>query len=558
MTGRSPELLVDGLVFGEGPRWRGDRLWFSDMHGEGVRTVDASGRLETAVELPGREPSGLGFLPDGTLLVVSMLEPEILRVDGGVASVHADLSGLVSDRCNDMVVDAVGNAYVGTFPSVADPKGVIVHVAPDGSTRVAAEDLAFPNGSVVADDGATLIVAESLGRRFTQFQIAADGSLTDRRRLRRLRTVRPRRDLHRHRRRALGGDATRTRVPTHRTGRRDPRPHPDGRSTRHCLHAWWSRDAHAVPADLDRAAGRVHQGHPQRHYPHRSRQHPRYRLAVTKPATSREDTVSDQFSNRRVIVTGGATGVGAALLELLAEQGARDVTVLDVKAPPGPHATFIETDLSDRDAADAAVAAIEGPVDVLFNNAGVADTLPPTTVFQVNALAPVRLANALLPQLREGGAIVNTASIAGLRWSDNLEVISELLDIDDWEKALAWFDGRDLGVDTCYSFTKQVVQVWTMRFSQTASARGVRVNSVCPAPIDTPLLADFRATLSDAAIDWSIAAAGGRLVTPREVAQCLAWLASAEASFVNGVNLNVDGGLVAGLTTGQARYASGE
>jgi sugar lactone lactonase YvrE len=181
VTSRAPELLVEGLVFAEGPRWRGDRLWFSDMHGEAVRTVDRSGRLETVVELPGREPSGLGFLPDGTLLVVSMLEPEILRVAGGVASVHADLSGLVGDRCNDMVVDGEGNAYVGTFPSIADPKGVIVHVAPDGSSRIAADDLAFPNGSVVSDNGATLIVAESLGRRFTQFQIASDGSLTDRR-----------------------------------------------------------------------------------------------------------------------------------------------------------------------------------------------------------------------------------------------------------------------------------------------------------------------------------------------------------------------------------------
>ena len=267
--------------------------------------------------------------------------------------------------------------------------------------------------------------------------------------------------------------------------------------------------------------------------------------------------MSRDFSNRRVILTGGATGVGAALLDLLAEQGANDVTVLDVKTPPGPHARFIDTDLSDPRAVDAAIAAIEGPVDVLFNNAGVADTLPPTTVFQINALAPVRLGQALLPQLREGGAVVNTASIAGLRWADNLEVIGELLEIDDWDKALAWFDGRDLGVDT-YSFTKQVVQIWTMRFSQVAAAHGVRVNSVCPAPIDTPLLADFRATLSDAAIDWSIAAAGGRLVTPREVAQCLAWLANAESSFVNGVNLNVDGGLVAGLTTGQARYAGKE
>jgi NAD(P)-dependent dehydrogenase (short-subunit alcohol dehydrogenase family) len=271
----------------------------------------------------------------------------------------------------------------------------------------------------------------------------------------------------------------------------------------------------------------------------------------------REEQLMDDFSNQRVIVTGGATGVGAALLDLLAEQGAVDVTVLDLKSPTGPHSKFLPTDLADPEAVDAAIAAIEGPVDVLFNNAGVADTLPPLTVFQVNALAPVRLGQALLPQLRAGGAIVSTASIAGLGWAGNLQVISELLDIDDWEKAVGWFDGRELGVDT-YSFTKQVVQVWTMRFSKAASARGVRVNSVCPAPIDTPLLADFRKTLSDAAIDWSIEAAGGRLVTPREVAQCLAFLASPSSSFVNGVNLNVDGGLVASLTTGQAKFAAPE
>ena len=181
VVARAPELLVDELVFAEGPRWRGDQLWFSDMHGEAVRTVDLSGRLETVVELPGREPSGLGFLPDGTLLVVSMLEPEILRVDGRDVSVHADLSTLVGDRCNDMVVDRHGNAYVGTFPPVSDPQGVLVLVGPDGAARIVAEDVAFPNGCVVADDGRRLIVAESLGRRFTEFEITPDGSLTGRR-----------------------------------------------------------------------------------------------------------------------------------------------------------------------------------------------------------------------------------------------------------------------------------------------------------------------------------------------------------------------------------------
>jgi sugar lactone lactonase YvrE len=151
------------------------------MHGEAVRTVDIGGRLETVAELPGREPSGLGFLPEGALLVVSMLEPQILRVEGQDVNVHADLSSLVNDRCNDMVVDGRGNAYVGTFPPVSDPRGVLVLVEPDGSARIVAEDVVFPNGCVVADEGRSLIVAESLGRRFTKFDIAADGSLTDRR-----------------------------------------------------------------------------------------------------------------------------------------------------------------------------------------------------------------------------------------------------------------------------------------------------------------------------------------------------------------------------------------
>jgi sugar lactone lactonase YvrE len=176
----APTLLVDGLVFGEGPRWRGDRLWFSDMHGEAVHTVDLDGKLETAVALPGREPSGLGWLPDGSLLIVSMLEPQILRWDGSTVTVHADLSHLVADRCNDMVVDPRGNAYTGTYPSPPEFKGVVIHVAPDGTARVAAENVRFPNGSVVADDGRTLIVAESMGRRFTRFTIEDDGSLSDR------------------------------------------------------------------------------------------------------------------------------------------------------------------------------------------------------------------------------------------------------------------------------------------------------------------------------------------------------------------------------------------
>ena len=261
------------------------------------------------------------------------------------------------------------------------------------------------------------------------------------------------------------------------------------------------------------------------------------------------------FSGKRVVVTGAATGVGAAVLDVLAELGAPDVTVLDVKEPTGPHTPFLRTDLADRAAVDAAASQIDGRVDALFNNAGVADTLPPETVFRVNVLAPLHLTEALLPQFPDGGTVVVTASIAGLNWRQRLEPILELLALDGWDAMFEWFDGRELGVDT-YSFTKEVMQLWTMRASKHLMAQGVRINSVCPAPIDTPLLDDFRKTLSDAAIDFTINHAGGRLVAPREVAAVLAWLASPASSFVSGQNLNIDAGFEASMITGQLDTSS--
>jgi NAD(P)-dependent dehydrogenase (short-subunit alcohol dehydrogenase family) len=260
------------------------------------------------------------------------------------------------------------------------------------------------------------------------------------------------------------------------------------------------------------------------------------------------------YTGKRILVTGGATGVGAALLDLVAELGGSDVTVLDIKQPTGPHQTFIETDLSDQAAVNAAIAEIAGPVDALFNNAGVADTLPPEVVFRVNVLALRHLSESLLPQIPAGGAIVNTASIAGAQWPAHLEDILGLLAVDGWDAGFEWFTGRELPVDT-YSFTKEVVQVFTMKFSNAAVEHGVRVNSVCPSPIDTPLLPDFRKTMSDKLIDWCVAHAGGRLVMPREVASCLAWLGSPASSFVSGVNLNIDMGFSAAGVTGQLDYS---
>jgi NAD(P)-dependent dehydrogenase (short-subunit alcohol dehydrogenase family) len=262
-----------------------------------------------------------------------------------------------------------------------------------------------------------------------------------------------------------------------------------------------------------------------------------------------------RYDDKRVVVTGAATGVGAALIELLAELGAAHVTVLDLKQPTGPHHQFLQTDLSNPNAVDAALGQLDAPIDALFNNAGVADTLPPGTVFSVNLLAVRRLSEGLLERINPGGAIVNTASIAGGQWPSRLAEISELLAIDGWAEALEWIDTHEVGVDM-YSFTKECLQVYTMKSSRATIAREVRTNSVCPAPIDTPLLDDFRKTMTDALIDWTIQQANGRLVTPRGVATVLAFLGSEGAGFVNGVNVNVDAGFVSAMTTGQVDFAS--
>jgi len=185
------EVLADGLRFGEGPRWHGGKLWFSDMYDHAVKTVDLDGRLEVKIDIPG-QPSGLGWLPDGNILVVLMRERQVLRLDHDRLVVHADLSSVATWHCNDMVVDAEGRAYVGNFGfdlHGADDTGdfsirrpaVMAVVQPNGTVGVAATDLEFPNGTVITPDGRTLIVAESMGRRLTAFDRATDGALSNRR-----------------------------------------------------------------------------------------------------------------------------------------------------------------------------------------------------------------------------------------------------------------------------------------------------------------------------------------------------------------------------------------
>jgi sugar lactone lactonase YvrE len=183
--GMKTKTLVQGLVFGEGPRWHDGKLWFSDMHARWVMAVDPTGHTERIVEVPNL-PSGLGWLPDGRLVVVSMRDRQLLRLEGKKLVAHADLSKLASFDCNDMVVDRLGRAYVGNFgydlhANAPRKPAELVLAEPDGKARVVARDLEFPNGTVITPDGKTLVLGESFGAKLTAFDVESDGSLTRRR-----------------------------------------------------------------------------------------------------------------------------------------------------------------------------------------------------------------------------------------------------------------------------------------------------------------------------------------------------------------------------------------
>ncbi|MBX3315180.1 MAG: SMP-30/gluconolactonase/LRE family protein [Actinobacteria bacterium] len=186
MAERDVQVLFDGGGFFEGPRWHDGAWWVSDFYRHQVATYAPDGSETVRVTVDG-QPSGLGWLPNGDLLVVSMKDHTVLRVDGdGVASLHAELVEYCGGHANDMVVDRHGHAFVGNFGfdlmgGGAPEPANLVRVDPDGSVSVAAEGVMFPNGSVITPDGSTLIVGETMGNGFLAFDLADDGTLSNRR-----------------------------------------------------------------------------------------------------------------------------------------------------------------------------------------------------------------------------------------------------------------------------------------------------------------------------------------------------------------------------------------
>ena len=181
--------FIDSVHFGEAPRWHDGRLWFSDFFAGGVFSVDEAGDRRHEIPYDG-QTSGLGWLPDGDLLVVSMLDHRVLRHRGGALEPYADISPWATGFANDMVVSATGHAYVGNFGFDLDGwrtgsaeirTTTLVRIDPAGVASAASEDMAFPNGTVIFPDGRTLVIAETFGARLSAFDVAEDGTLSNRR-----------------------------------------------------------------------------------------------------------------------------------------------------------------------------------------------------------------------------------------------------------------------------------------------------------------------------------------------------------------------------------------
>ena len=182
---RKLETLMKGLTFGEGPRWHENKFYFSDFYSHKVYSLDLSGKHEVIVEIP-NQPSGLGWTPDGTMLIVSMKDRKLMSFKDGQLKERADLTEFSGFHCNDMVVDIDGNAFIGNFGfNTYDGEEIkptnLILVKPGEEPVLAAENLFFPNGTVITPDNKTLIVGETYAARLTAFDKSEDGSLSNRR-----------------------------------------------------------------------------------------------------------------------------------------------------------------------------------------------------------------------------------------------------------------------------------------------------------------------------------------------------------------------------------------
>lgn len=247
------------------------------------------------------------------------------------------------------------------------------------------------------------------------------------------------------------------------------------------------------------------------------------------------------FQDKRIVVTGSASGVGQATAKALQEAGAY-VIGLDVKPAIEYCDQFVLCDLSNQASIDTAVGNIEQPIDGLANIAGVPGNLPADLVFRINFLGMRHLTNQLLPKLNDRAAVVNIASTAATGWRKRKHLSEILLGIGDWEACLEGFKKLAMSGPETYDFTKELVVLYTMLISSKERHRGVRVNSLSPGAVHTPLLQIFYDTMGDDLLKSLKAQAGGRDAHANEIAGAILLMLDPKGYWINGTDLIVDGG----------------
>ncbi|HEX7876224.1 MAG TPA: coniferyl-alcohol dehydrogenase [Sphingobium sp.] len=255
------------------------------------------------------------------------------------------------------------------------------------------------------------------------------------------------------------------------------------------------------------------------------------------------------YKDKSVVVTGCASGIGAAVSRALLAEGAH---VIGLDRQTGAHdglAARIAVDLGDPESIDAAASRIAGPVDALFHCAGLSPTQPLLAVIRVNFLGLRHLTQALLPVMRDGGAIASISSNGGLNWRSRKDWIVDFLETADFAEGLEWVERHRDGIENGYRFAKEALTVWTMRESARLIRRGIRINCTSPGAVQTPMLSEIEEKVSAAAIDVTTDPIGRRS-PPEEQAAPLLFLNSDAASYINGVDLPVDGGFAARVALG--------
>ncbi|UVK56892.1 coniferyl-alcohol dehydrogenase [Mesorhizobium sp. AR02] len=250
---------------------------------------------------------------------------------------------------------------------------------------------------------------------------------------------------------------------------------------------------------------------------------------------------------KTILITGVASGIVARTAELAGQLGA-DVIGVDVREPAALAGSFVKADISSKAGVDDLIARLPQRIDALCNVAGLSGNTGAAATLAVNFFGLRALSEGLAPRLREGGAIVNVASIAGYGWRANLNRAASMVGIEGFPDVAKVVADHSVKNEEGYPVSKELLLLWTFRAAHQDlfKRRGIRVNAVSPGPVETPILKQFRTVLGDACVDSDIARVG-RAGTSGDIAPVVLFLCSDGARWVNGANVPVDGGLEASI-----------